>query len=297
MNRFAPINWFTSALVLGLVLIIGEVWGLRELRAAAGRAVAALEQKKQERDWLARQSPALNAENEAAIVADLAATNRLLTELRASLQGREPTLFAPPAPAKSIDAFFELANFVEKLRTRAAQAQVALKPDERFGFATHANEGPVVAQLPIVHRQQLATQYLVETLLESRPLALLDVRRERPDAGGPRVSGDRADDFFMLDPAMSIRQPGQVDSVALRVEFTGQTAALRNFLNSLAAFRQPVVVRSVEVEPLATAANSSATAQTATAGSPVPLVRQSLSKFAVTVEFVLLADNPVTSAP
>lgn len=297
MNRLTPINLLTSALIVGLVLIAGEIWGLRESRVAAGRALASLEQKKQERDWLARQSPALNPENEAAIAADLAATNRLLAELRASLQGKDPTVFATPAPAKSIDAFFALADFVEKLRTRAAQAQVPLKPDERFGFATHMNEGPVVGQLPAVHRQQLATQYLVETLLESRPLALLAVRRERPDAGGPRVSGDRAEDFFVLDPAMSIRQPGQVDSVALRVEFTGQTAALRNFLNSLATFRQPVVVRSVEVEPLATAAYSGTTTQPATAGSPVPLVRQSLSKFAVTVEFVLLADNPVTSAP
>lgn len=284
-------------MVLCLVLLAGEVWGLRESRVAAGRALASLEQKKQERDWLARQSPALNPENETAIAADLDATNRLLAELRASLQGKDPTGFATPAPAKPIDAFFELANFVEKLRIRAAQAQVVLKPDERFGFATYTNEGPVVGQLPAVHRQQLATQYLVETLLESRPLALLAVRRERPVADGPRDARDRADDFFALDPALSIRQPGQVESVAIRVEFTGQTAALRNFLNSLAAFRQPVVVRSVEVEPLAAAASSGTTAQTATAGSPVPLVRQSLSKFAVAVEFVLLADNPVTSAP
>jgi hypothetical protein len=297
MNRLAPINLLTSVLILGLVLIAGEVWGLQQSRVAAGRAVAALEQKKQERDWLARQTPALNADNEAAIVADLAATNRLLVELRAALQGRDPTVFSTPAPAKPIDAYFALADFVEKLRIRAAQAQVVLKPDERFGFATHTNEGPVIGQLSAVHQQQLATRYLVETLLESRPLALLAVRRERPDAGGPRVSGDRADDFFVLDPALSIRQPGQVGSVALRVEFTGQTAALRNFLNSLAAFRQPVVVRSVEVEPLAIAAGSGATPPAAAAGSPVPLVRPSLSKFAVTVEFVLLADNPVTSAP
>lgn len=297
MKRLPPIGIFTPALILCLALLAGEFWGLRESRIAAARALVSLEQKRQERDWLARQSPALNAENEAAIAADLAVTSRLLDGLRASLQGKDPTVFATPAPAKSIDAFFALANFVEKLRVRAAQAQVVLKPDERFGFATHTNEGPVVGQLPVVHRQQLATQFLVETLLESRPLALLAVRRERPDAGGPRVSGDRADDFFALEPELSIRQPGQVDSVALKVEFTGQTATLRNFLNSLAAYRQPVVVRNVEVEPLASSSSSGTAAQPTTTGSPVPLVRQSLSKFAVTVEFVLLADNPVTSAP
>ena len=266
-------------------------------RLTTGRSLAALEEKKQERDWLARQSPALSPENEAAIATDLTSAGRLLAGLRVALQGREPTVFDAPPPAKSIDAFFELANFVEKLRTRAAQAQVVLKPDERFGFATHTNEGPAAEQLAAVHRQQLATQYLVATLLESRPLALLAVRRERPITDGSRDSRDRADDFFELDRSLSLRQPGEVESVALRLEFTGQTAALRNFLNSLATFRQPVVVRSVEVEPLAIEAGSGATAQAVTAGSSVPLVRQSLSKFAVTVEFVLPIGNPFTSNP
>ncbi len=270
---------------------------LRESCLSAGRALAALEQKKQERDWLARQSPALSPENEAAIAMDLTSCGRLLAELRVALQGREPTVFAVPPPAKSVDAFFELANFVEKLRTRAARAQVVLKPHERFGFATHTNEGPAVDQLATVHRQQLATQYLVETLLESRPLALLAVRRERPVADGPRDSRDRADDFFELDRSLSLRQPGQVESVAFRLEFTGQTAALRNFMNSLATFRQPVGVRSVEVEPLAAAESAASIAQAVTAGSPVPLVRESLSKFAVTVEFVLPIDNPFTANP
>lgn len=296
MNRLPQMSQLTSVTALCLVLVVAEGWVLRESRTTAARALAALEQKKQERDWLARQSPALSPENEAAITADLTSAGRLLAELRPALQGKEAGLFGPPAPAKSIDAFFELANFVEKLRARAAQAQVALKPDERFGFATHTNEGPVAEQIAAVHRQRLATQYLVESLLESRPLALLAVRRERPAAAAPRDPRDRTEDFFELDRPLSLRQPGQVETGAFRLEFTGQTATLRNFLNSLATFRQPVVVRSVEVEPLAAAAPG-ATAPSVAAGSPVPLVRQSLSKFAVTVEFVLLADNPVTAAP
>lgn len=297
MKRRPQISLLTLIVALGLVLVAAEGWQLRESRVGAARSLAALEQKKQERDWLARQSPALSPENEEVIAADLAAAGRLRVDLRQALQGKDAGLFAPPPPAKSIDAFFALANFVEKLRARAAQAQVVLRPDERFGFATHVNEGPVAEQLAIVHRQQLATHWLVETLLESRPLALLAVRRERPVADGPRDARDRAEDFFELDRSLSLRQPGQVETVAFRLEFTGQTAALRNFLNSLAVFRQPVVVRSVEVEPLSALAPTITSATTVTAGSPVPLVRPSLSKFAVTVEFVLLTDNPVTPAP
>jgi hypothetical protein len=293
MSQSPTKHLLTSVVALCLVLVVAEGWLLQQSRLASARTLLALEQKKQERDWLVRQSPALSGENETALTADVAAAGRMLTELRTALQGKDGSLFAPPPPAKSIDAFFELANFVEKLRTRAAQAQVVLKPDERFGFAAHTHEGPVAEQIVAVHRQRLATQFLVETLLESHPLALLAVRRELPTADGARDQRNRVDDFFELDRALSLRQAGQVETAAFRLEFTGQTAALRNFLNSLAGFRQPVVVRSVEVEPLA-----AATAATPVApGSPVPLVRQSLSKFAVTVEFVLLADNPVSTVP
>jgi len=232
-----------------------------------------MSRKKQDGDWLAHQSPALSPENEIAIAADVTAAGRLLAELSQALQGRDADLFDTPPPAKSIDAFFALANFTEKLRVRAAQAQLPLKADERFGFATHAHEGPVAEHIAFVHRQQLATQYLVETLIEARPLALLSVRRERP--AGDRVR-EQAEDFFELDRSLSLRQPGQVEGEAFRLDFTGRTEALRNFLNSLAEFRQPIVVRSVEVEPLAAAV---------VPGSPGPIVTQSLSKFAVTVEF------------
>lgn len=293
MNRLPQMTLLTTVMVLGLGLLASEGWVLRKSYLAAARAWIAVEQKKQERDWLARQSPALSAENEAALATDLASGFQLLAELRPALQGNEPSLFESPPPTKSIDAFFELASFIDKLRTRAAQAQVVLKPDECFGFATHANEGPLVEHIAVVHRQRLVTQYLVEALLESRPLALLAVRRERPRADGPSDQRDRAEDFFELDRPLSLRQPGQMESESFRLEFTGQTTALRNFLNNLAALRQPVVVRSVEVEPVAT----DLAATSAAVGSPVPLVGQSLSKFTVTGEFALLADSAVTATP
>lgn len=297
MNRPSPKYLLTSVVVLCLGLVATEGWLLQRSRLAAAQALVALEQKKQERDWLARQSPALSGENETAITADLTAAARALGELRSALQGKDAGLAAAPPPAKPIDAFFALANFIEKLRDRAAQAQVVIKPDEHFGFATYANEGPAADQIAAVHLQQLAVQYLVETLLEARPLALLAVRRERPPADGARDQRNRADDFFELDRQMSLRQAGLIETGAFRVEFTGQTAALRNFLNSLATYRQPVVVRNVEVEPLATEAATRPSAAASSTTAPVPLVRQSLSKFAVTVEFVLLTGTPVTAAP
>ncbi len=278
------------ALCFALVVVEGLV--LERAWAAATGARATLVQMKHEWDWLARQAPALSPENAAAITADVAAAGHVVAELRAALQGTDTSLFAPP-PAKPMDAFFALANFVEKLRLRAAQAQVVLKPDERFGFAAHANEGPVAEQVAVVQLQWLAAQYLVEMLLESRPLALLSVRRERPPGVGSRES---AEDFFVMDSPLSRPQPGHVETAAFQLEFTGQTAALRNFLNSLASFRVPAVVRNVEVEPLATDPLSQTAATPINARAPVPLVRQNISKFAVTVELILSTNNAESTA-
>ncbi len=290
MNRQPQRYLLTTVVALCLVFIVAEVWLLQRSRQAATRALTALNHKKQERDRLARQSPALSVENEAAIVADVATASRMLAELHTTLQDKDATLFVSTPPANSIDVYFELANFVEKLRTRAAQAQVLIKPDERFGFAAHANEGPGAEQIAAVHRQRLATQYLVEILLESRPLALVAVRRERP---GDEISGaqllNRADDYFALDRQLSLRQPGLVETEAFRLEFTGQTAALRGFLNTLATLRQLIVVRSVEVEPVP---NALGKVPLSTVDEPVPLVKASVSKFSITLEFAMLPTAP-----
>jgi hypothetical protein len=272
----------TGLVVAALVLTAEGGWLLRE-RSAAERAVARLEQKKQERDWLARQNPAPSARNEAVVEAELAAAEHRLSDLRLSLHGRPGDLLAGPAPTGSTDAFFALANLVEKARAQAAAARVVLRADERFSFSAYANEGPAAEQVARVHRQALLVQYLLEALWEARPLALLSVRRESPFPGGAPARGGQ-EDYFSLDPAWSVRVPGMIDTEAIRLEFTGQTSTLRVFLGALAAFRQPVIVRSVEVEALAPAGSAAVTG-----GGIVPVVKQSLSKFAVTAEFVLLA--------
>ena len=289
---------------------------LNRERLLAARALAHLAQKHRERDGLARQSPALSGENSQAIAEDLAAAGQVLTAFRAALAGRDARLLAEPPPAKSIDVFFGLAAFVEKTRALAAHMQVVIPPDERFGFASHANQGPEGDLVPAVFRQRILVQYLVESLIESHPRALLSVQRERPltaaqrtarnqppQPGAPFVppaqaTGGVPADFFVLDPQLSVRQPGRIDSEAFRLEFTGQTSALRSFLNTLATYRLPLIVRSVEVQPIASEQQQGDTAGTPVVnGAAVPLVPQNLSRFAVVVESLALLNAPEQSAP
>ncbi|AOS45562.1 hypothetical protein Verru16b_02645 [Lacunisphaera limnophila] len=291
MNRLRP-HFLLFAVLLALVVVAMEAWLLQHYRGEAARAQAAFEQIKQERDWLARQSPAPTPENEAAIAAELEKVRRKLADLREELRPRAPDSLDGPPPGKSMDAYFALAGLVEQGRAQAITTRVSLRPDEYFGFATYAHEGPADDLLGPVHRQKNAVRRLLEPLFESRPLAVLGVQRTAPAAASPDGRSG-ADDFFIMDPGLSLREAGLVDTEPVRLEFTGQTSTLRTFLTGLATLPHPVVVRSIEVEPLP----PTGSVRPVAADAPQPVVRQSLSKFAVIVEFVLLTSGAVNPAP
>ena len=187
-------DWIKRSPLLAAVLVIllagvgAEIWLLQQVRSDAQRSRVALEQKIQERDWLARQSPAPSAENQQAIEAELGAAKKAVAELRTALKGKEANWLAKAAPAKAIDAYFDIAGFVEKMRAQAARAQVMIKPDEHFGFSSHANEGPELDLLPAVYRQRLVLQRLLDEILAARPRALLSVQRERPLTAAQRTA-------------------------------------------------------------------------------------------------------------
>lgn len=302
---------FAAILLASAVACAAQGWFIYAARERGRRLAIQLEAKRQERDWLARQKPALSEENARAIEADVATATKRLAELRATLTGKA---WLPPPPARPIDAYFTLATFAEKMRALAVTQQVGLRAEERFGFSTYANEGPESDLLGAVHRQRVVMQHLLETLFEARPTTLVAAVRERPltdaqrtarraaaanasgaeaSSGSGRSAGQLAD-FFEPDARLRLQAAGLAEGELYRVEFTGQTQALRAFLNSLAASPLPLFVRAVEVEPAGE--TSAATAPTASvASAPVPLVARNFSKFAVVVECVDVLPPP--SAP
>ena len=60
-------------------------------------------------------------------------------------------------------------------------------------------------------------------------------------------SGQQGESFQIKD-AISARVPGAIDTLAFQLSFTGYTDSLRIFLNNLAKFDLPIVVRSVDVQ-------------------------------------------------
>lgn len=305
-NPFELMIWFKRdplvgvTILLSLLLVGFEGWLLRKAKMQAAESVKIAEQKKQERDNLQQQQILPTEETRQAIIFELASAREKLASAERILNGAsnpEPAA----APAKSIDAYFEIADFVEKSRSLAVEAQVTIRPEEHFGFGSHASDGPERGLLPDVLRQRGAIQFLISALFETHPTALLSVQREYPlkasqreDRNHGRLNGDTTSkasakhsepaDFFELPSTVSLRTLGMIDTDAFRLEFSGQTATLRSFLNRLSSCEAPFVVRSVEVEPLD---NSSAKIPAATPQeASVPIVARALSRFRIIIELV-----------
>ena len=333
MNWYRQYPGFAIGLTLCGLVAAGEI-ALGVERWMASRAEATrLQQRRAELEGMGQLNPAPTRAVSSAIEADLARAQAALAAMRTELSGQATAaekLRAAKVPAARTDAFFDLATYVERVKEAAAKAGVQLRPEAaRAGFAQYANEGPEVERIEPVFRQRQLAEHLLTLLLEARPEAIVAVRRERPRtkaereaeaqaiANGqpaPAPEGGDGPDFFALDPRGSARVPGFVETTGFRLTFQGETAALRLFLNRLAAFELPFLVREIEVDPVS--AEDSAAEVPASGPAPAaallnavpaarepapvatkgpaqtPLVPRSSSRFTVTVEHVELLTPP-----
>jgi hypothetical protein len=309
---------FTAIMAVFALLIAGEVWLLLSSQTKERRFAGQLEERLAEIDRLQRQRPAPTDANLRATREDFAQHAEVLaTMLRVlNVVGPDELDYFRGEPTGRTDAYFDLAQFVDLMGKAAAEAGVQVRPNERFGFSAYEREGPEPEIIRSVYRQRRIVEYLLRALFAARPRALVGVQREEPlritPAGTPpapaRPSAPQgagaagAGDIFVVDPQVSARTPGYVDTIAFRIIFSGQTASLRGFMNALAVPDLPLVVRSVEVDPMqadstrgrsapGTGGRPSAAigrAQPATAAElppTIPIVEENDARFTVTIEF------------
>jgi hypothetical protein len=290
-------------LALGLAAL-GEGIGLSAQMKALKLARKAAAQGARELRSLHAVVPAPTAETNHAVEADLEAAKEVLAELQEAAAPGSPIMerFAGAAvPAHRPEAFFDLAAFIDAMRLRARQAGVVVRPDECFGFAAYAHEAPESEIIPAVFRERQQVQYLVETLLAARPAEFLGVQREslplaaeRGDRTASRtarpivVAGKTAADELNVPRALTLRAAGSIEAKAYRLTFTGRTEVLRTWLNRLAEFELPVVVRAVEAGP----AKVPAEVRGRAGREAGPLVASAPTRFSVTVEFVAATSAP-----
>jgi len=159
---------------------------------------------------------------------------------------------------------------------------------EKYFRTTLIPEGEVV---PRLDKQRQILSYILDQLIDADPTAIREVNREDLED----VSGDKG---FQIDPVISARVPDVIDTFAFQVTFTGYTPVLRRFLNNLAKFQLPVVVRSVSVDRI----NSKSQADASEIFNPVntivngdektPIISETESLFVVTLEFIEVVTAP-----
>ena len=369
MHWYRKYPLFASALTLCALLVLGEGWLIYDRFAASRAAEKKLVEREAELMAMKDLVPVPARPVATAIEADLARARRAVAAMQLELSGRGPAaerLSGAKVPTARTEAYFDLATFVEKTRELAKKNDVEIRPEAaRLGFALYANEGPKEDRIASAFHQRQVVQFVLESLIEARPRSIFSVQRERAlnkseknalladqAAAAAAASGGAAPEpppegtagpgsppepespeLFVIDPRVTARAYGYIDTTPVRVVFTGQTAVLRSFLNKLASFELPVLVREVEVdrasaEEIAAAAvvptEEGPVADTAdtppapsvvlslvpkapavpTSGKPlpkvpvaIPIVSKPLSKFTVTVEYLDLVAAPASETP
>jgi|GEM_PF-1698972 len=280
--------------LIGLAALIavaegGWIYVSREAMIVANRRATALSR---EMATKLKVSPSLTDEAAEGMVNDVRALQTLLRQMREALSGGElaKQYRAAAVPSERRDAFFELETYMKSLRERVQAQGVKTTADERFGFLAYANEGPERAAILPVFRQRQMLGYLLSSLLDEQPQELIKVARTANGAELLEASRDR--DTFEMDPRLSVQIEGVISTQGYQIEFVAETAVLRRWLNRLAQFDLPIVVRAVEVEPVVETGLGASSRPIATTWSAaeVPLIAASPSRIKVTLESLEFLD-------
>jgi hypothetical protein len=268
------------AIEVGAVIVTGK-----RVRSAARR----IERLTAERRSLDASAPSPNQPNADLILEDLADADMVRSKLAAQLSSPDVELEmrGTRSPMQRSDAFFQIAQFVEKMRESAMRRGIQVKGDEQFGFGAYAHDAPRLSEIAEIMRRRRALESVLNALFDARPIELLSVQCETAvnlarQAGTPRTGASDPKNVFTVDPRLSVRVAGAVDGCGFKIRFTGSTQVLRNFLNALAVHERPLVVRSVEVESVAGDSSQGA----AKRAGPAAITGIPVSRFDVVVEAI-----------
>jgi hypothetical protein len=245
---------------------------------------------------------------------NLEAAQSNLNELQAELAEIREELQRGSALSPSRDGVSVLAGIQQYIsRYQKAVANHKNEADETveiqtpqnfaFGFKQYVRDAPVPEdpeRIALLDKQRQILSYLLTQLIEADPQSITKVEREMLES---QKEGEKG---FSINPAISARVPGAIDTMAFSLTFTGYTDVLREFLNSLARFDLPIVVREIKVtrpsgsETVVTPPSgknsgnpfsffeeeSSSGAKDEAAEGPKPVIEENISQFTIILEFI-----------
>jgi hypothetical protein len=257
--------------------------------------------------------PAPTSANVQAAQQNAAALSAQLLSIRENLQRGSRLTISNDGTRVMSSVQKYISNYRRQVVTHVNAAEVAapiqVPQDFAFGFekylkTTNISEDSSI--VPQLDKQRQVLSYILNQLIAADPAGIQAVERELMGSADSKVSG------FQINPSISARVPGAIDTLAFRVTFTGYTPTLRKFLNNLAQFDLPIVVRSVAVDRPATNAKvaktkkskasniddifsvfggssgstEAASVNAATDANQIPVISETESSFTVTLEFI-----------
>ncbi len=253
-------------------------------------------------------------------VENVAVSEQNAQQLRAELQRIREDLQRGSRLTTSSDGVRVMAGIQQYISEYQKLATAHIGPNEvptpidipdnfAFGFDQYIDEAIIPedqAVVPVLDKQRQILSYIVNQLIATHPAGIQKIEREVLEV---KAADSKALIGYQINPAISARAPGAIDTLAFSVTFTGYTRSLRQFLNNLAQFNLPIVVRSVEVErPSGSATTAKATKSPkekiddifSVFGAPAsdskttegpkanqtPVISENISSFTVTLEFI-----------
>ena len=131
-------------------------------------------------------------------------------------------------------------------------APIEIPDDFAFGFDRFKLETTVpekAEEIILLDKQRDILDYLMSELFATNPQGIVAVARESAKAMTADEEGMFSNDPSIFDISSSVtsKVEGAIDTIAFQITFSGKTNSLRDYLNRLAEFDRPIVVRSINV--------------------------------------------------
>ena len=118
---------------------------------------------------------------------------------------------------------------------------------DRFKLESTVPEDP--SEISLLDKQRDILDFLMTELFATNPQGITSVKREVARVISEEEAFEVSDDpsIFKISSSVSSSVEGAIDTIAFEIGFKGKTQSLREYLNRLAQFERPIVVRSINV--------------------------------------------------
>jgi len=266
---------FTGLVAVCVLAFAVELFLVFRASSATAKADRALKSAVGTLSTTLSATPAATSDNLQAAQQNLADLQKQLNDIVQTLG--QTGNFSPP-PADAVTLMGDVQHFVDDFNAQAKSKDIVIADPANFTFGMGQYWGPVTPpppeKIPVVFKQMEVLEYILNKLFAAKPadqqMILESVERENEVVlanPGSNANDQGPKDTFAVPPLVSAKQPGAVDTLAFRFKFIAYTDTLRAFLNELAQFEYPLVVRSVEVQQAPVDAANAASPAAATAVS------------------------------